>query len=190
MTALANVLDDAQLGGLVRLILAYRNGEEVAPSAELTAVWALVKNQLDVDMAKYLEICEKRKEAVSKRWSNTKAYNCIQEYTNVYKCIHNDNDNVNDNDTDNDNVNDIKESKPKKASPVFRRPTIEEVEAYCTERRNGINAQDFIDYYDARGWKMSGGVSVKDWKARVRTWEKRRKVSTNTNNVNDFRDAY
>lgn len=50
-------------------------------------------------------------------------------------------------------------------------PTIEEVEQYCKERKNGIDAQRFIDYYTANGWKV-GKNPMKDWKAAVRTWEK------------------
>lgn len=50
----------------------------------------------------------------------------------------------------------------------FTPPTVEEVRTYCTERNNGIDAQHFVDWYQARGWK-----NIKDWKACVRTWEKR-----------------
>lgn len=50
-------------------------------------------------------------------------------------------------------------------------PTLEELRAYCEERRNGIDAQSFIDYYAARGWKLSNGCKVKDWRALVRRWE-------------------
>ena len=50
-------------------------------------------------------------------------------------------------------------------------PTIEEVREYCAERKNGIDAQTFVDYYSARGWKLSNGCKVKDWKALVRRWE-------------------
>ena len=55
---------------------------------------------------------------------------------------------------------------------------MDEVDAYCRERNNGINAQDFIDYYKARGW-MLGKVKMKDWKAAVRTWERRRSNGEN-----------
>ena len=54
----------------------------------------------------------------------------------------------------------------------FAPPTLEEVSAYCSERKNNIDPQYFIDYYDARGWVLSNGQKVKDWKACVRTWEK------------------
>ena len=53
----------------------------------------------------------------------------------------------------------------------FKAPSVEEVQAYCTERGNNIDAQHFVDYYSARGW-MLGKSHIKDWKACVRTWER------------------
>lgn len=55
----------------------------------------------------------------------------------------------------------------------FTPPTVEEVRAYCQERNNGIDPEAFIDYYTARGWKYGQGKPVADWKAAVRTWERR-----------------
>lgn len=53
----------------------------------------------------------------------------------------------------------------------FKKPTLEEVKEYCLERNNNISAEQFIDYYDANGWKV-GKNSMKDWKASIRTWER------------------
>lgn len=53
----------------------------------------------------------------------------------------------------------------------FAPPTLEEVTAYCLERKNGVDPQRFIDHYTANGWKV-GKNTMKDWKAAVRTWEK------------------
>jgi hypothetical protein len=53
----------------------------------------------------------------------------------------------------------------------FQKPTFEEVDAYCQERNNGVDAQKFFDYYTANGWKV-GKNSMKDWRAAVRTWER------------------
>ena len=78
--------------------------------------------------------------------------------------------NLNDNVDVDVNVNDNNISK--KATTKFKKPTIEEVQNYCKERNNNINAESFIDYYEANGWKV-GRNSMKDWKAAVRTWEKR-----------------
>lgn len=59
--------------------------------------------------------------------------------------------------------------------PRFVPPDVEEVRAYCLERRNGIDPAYFVDYYTARGWKYNGGQTMKDWKSAIRTWEKRNK---------------
>lgn len=56
--------------------------------------------------------------------------------------------------------------------PRFVQPTVEEVAAYCRERRNSVDAQHFVDYYSSNGWKV-GKNPMKDWKAAVRTWERR-----------------
>ena len=55
----------------------------------------------------------------------------------------------------------------------FVPPSVDEVRAYCHERNNGIDASTFVDFYETRGW-MVGKTHMKDWKAAVRTWEKRK----------------
>jgi DNA-binding transcriptional regulator YhcF (GntR family) len=64
---------------------------------------------------------------------------------------------------------------------AFTPPTIEEVEQYCKERQNGINASDFIDHYEANGWKVGkGGLPMKDWQAAIRNWEKYNRNGNNS----------
>lgn len=53
----------------------------------------------------------------------------------------------------------------------FAPPTLEDVQAYCSERKNSVDAQRFIDYYSSNGWKV-GKNPMRDWKAAVRTWER------------------
>ena len=54
----------------------------------------------------------------------------------------------------------------------FKKPLLEEVIAYCTERKNKVDPENFIDHYDSNGWKIGGKSAMKDWKAAIRTWEK------------------
>ena len=70
-----------------------------------------------------------------------------------------------------------------KRSTRFKPPTIEEVSEYCQERGNGINASQFIDYYQARGWELKPGQKMKDWKAAIRTWEQNNKGWRNGNEL-------
>ena len=52
-------------------------------------------------------------------------------------------------------------------------PSLDEVVAYCEERNNGIDAEEFMAHYEANGW-MRGKSKIKSWKACVITWEKKR----------------
>tara|TARA_R110002020_G_scaffold11041_2_gene42048 strand:+ start:136 stop:756 length:621 start_codon:yes stop_codon:yes gene_type:complete len=54
----------------------------------------------------------------------------------------------------------------------FNKPKLSEVNDYCLERKNNIDAEAFIDFYESKGW-MVGKNKMKDWKAAVRTWEKK-----------------
>ena len=54
----------------------------------------------------------------------------------------------------------------------FTPPTVEEISAYCKERGNRVDPQQFFDFYESKGW-MVGKNRMKDWKAAVRTWERR-----------------
>ena len=71
----------------------------------------------------------------------------------------------------------------------FYPPTIDEVKQYCEERKNNIDPMAFIDFYSSKGW-MIGKNRMKDWKAAVRTWERKRKEQSQTGSVYDeWRDA-
>ena len=59
----------------------------------------------------------------------------------------------------------------KRAAP-FRPPLPAEVAEYCRERGNTVDADRFCDFYASKGWKV-GSQPMRDWKAAVRTWEKR-----------------
>lgn len=72
-------------------------------------------------------------------------------------------------DKETDKDKEINNNKPPKR---FIKPTLEEVQAYCKERNNNVDAQKWFDYYTANGWKV-GKNPMKDWKASVRTWERK-----------------
>ncbi len=55
---------------------------------------------------------------------------------------------------------------------LFQKPTIDDVKNYCNLRNNNIDAEAFYDFYESKDWKI-GKNKMKDWKACVRTWERR-----------------
>lgn len=68
-------------------------------------------------------------------------------------------------------------------------PTIDEVYAYCKERKNGINPEAFYDFYESKGW-MVGKNKMTDWKACVRTWEKRQDKKKDTSKLDELERRY
>lgn len=60
------------------------------------------------------------------------------------------------------------------------KPEPEEIAAYCAERQNGIDPEQFYDYYEANGWRM-GQNPMRSWKAAVRTWERKKAGSSGEN---------
>ena len=83
--------------------------------------------------------------------------------------------------TDNTNINitntNLTDSNKK---AFFKKPTLDEVKNYCILRKNNIEAESFIDFYESKDW-LIGKNKMKDWKACLRTWESREKNNPKTN---------
>ena len=59
-----------------------------------------------------------------------------------------------------------------------QRPTLEDIEAYISDRNLNVDAKKFYDYFDAGDWLDSKGKPVRSWKQKLITWS--------NNNGNDF----
>lgn len=71
-------------------------------------------------------------------------------------------------------TNNQKEKNIKKRK--FQKPSVEDVRAYCQERANNIDPERFVDHYDTNGWVQgTTRKPIVDWKACVRTWERKEK---------------
>jgi hypothetical protein len=77
-------------------------------------------------------------------------------------------------------------TKPQKKQ--FVPPTVEEVRAYCDEQGIAVDAERFIDYYAANGWKV-GNQAMKDWRATVRNWARRDRERGYTDKPKETRGA-
>ena len=158
-----NDMTDEEAGILFKAILRHENGGEVGElPPEVKAVWSFIKKRLDNNRAAYEEACRAHAEAGAKGGKSTKRKQMVAKGAKgSNRVLDNDNDNEHENDNDNDNVNNKR----------FAPPTISEVQAYCLERKNNVNAEQFVDFYTSKGWKV-GNNPMKDWKACVRTWER------------------
>lgn len=62
----------------------------------------------------------------------------------------------------------------KKGSSRFQKPTIEEIRQYCLEKGYNVDAEQFFNFYESKGWVV-GKSPMKNWRAAVSTWNKREK---------------
>lgn len=155
-------LSDAEKGRLFTAMLEYaETGTEPRFSGNERFLWPTAKSHIDREAA----FCEKqRTNATKAKPSQTKPNEAKPSQT-----------------SQKDKEKEYKEILPigstKKAAPAFHHPTVDEVKAYCLERKNKVDAVRFVDYYTANGWKV-GKNPMKDWRAAVRTWERDEKGET------------
>ena len=70
-------------------------------------------------------------------------------------------------------------SPPKgETSRKFQIPTIQEIRLYCADKGYDIDAEEFWNFYQSKGWKV-GNAAMKDWHAALVTWDKRKKKESN-----------
>ena len=53
----------------------------------------------------------------------------------------------------------------------FKKPTVQDIDIYCTERQNKVDAFAFYDFYESKGWFV-GKSKMKCWRSAVRNWER------------------
>ena len=172
-TLFGSLDSDEEAGKLIKALLAFaKRGEEPNFTGALKLAFIFMSQQLVRDSDKWIETCEKRQEAINKRWS--KQNNSSD--TNVYNSIQvNTSDTDTDTDTDTEiiinNNSSYSESVCTHArKKQFAKPSLDEVRAYCKERSSQVNPDRFYSYYESNGWKV-GRNMMKDWKAAVRNWE-------------------
>lgn len=80
---------------------------------------------------------------------------------------------------------------PKSKNAKFSPPTLEEVQAYCTEKQYTFDAVMFWNHYEANGWVQGKGKPIKSWQACCNTWQRRESNGefTNNNSGNNGRKA-
>ena len=60
----------------------------------------------------------------------------------------------------------------KESTKKFVKPTVEEVAEYIRKNNYNVDAEQFVNFYESKGWKV-GTTPMKSWTAAVATWQKR-----------------
>jgi len=73
-------------------------------------------------------------------------------------------------------------TKPKsQKKEQFTPPTVAEIEGFVDENNLRVDAQDFWDFYETRGWILSNGKKMANWKSAVRRaqkWDSNKQVES------------
>lgn len=157
-------LSDEEVGRLFRALMKYHatgNAEDL--DGRESIAFDFIREDIDRAEESYKAKCEKNRTSRLAAIENERQ----RTSTNVNERLQEQEQEQEKNNNKN-NKESVREKQPLKR---FTPPTVDEVKAYCSERRNSVDPQRFVDYYTANGWKV-GKNPMKDWQATVRTWER------------------
>lgn len=174
--------------------------ENKCPQLESTslAVWNAIKPQIDSSLKRY-ENAKKgaeygklggrpKKKKDGEEKETKKPLKGYEKKTLDYDL---DSDSYSDSYLDSDSDVDVDNTPPNPlkgaAGESDSQPTLQEITDYCNERQNGIDPEEFYDFYTSKGW-LIGKTPMKDWKACIRTWEKTRKKKNEPDRYADIDD--
>lgn len=170
-------LTDEQLGKFLRIYYQMQlTGDTDVDSEDpmVDMMLEVVREQVTFDVRSYERKCEANKENGEKggRPAKPEEPNKTQQNPTKPNSRDSDSDTEIDSEIEPEIGIDSERLRSGESKKRFRPPTVEEVEAYCIERNNKVDAERFVDYYTANGWKV-GKNPMKDWKAAVRNWERK-----------------
>lgn len=168
-TAINRLPEGGQLEIYRAIALYGLNHEEPDLDGYPAAIFDIVRPQLDANFKRYENGC-KGAEFGERGGAPKGNQNARKQPQNNPKSTPNDNDNVNDNDKE--------EGIVKGKRSAFSPPSLSDLETYMTENGYTIDPQQFIDFYESKGW-MIGKNKMKDWQAAVRTWARRPDAAPN-----------
>lgn len=148
---------DAEKGRLFDAMMEYaEDGTEPDLRGNERFIWETIRSEIDRQREAYEKKCEVNRANITSRYEQLRKATTGNDWKQEHK------------------TEDKDKEKEKERKKKFKPPTAGEVEEYCRERDNGIDAEAFVDFYASKGW-MIGKNPMKDWKAAVRTWEQKRK---------------
>jgi len=154
---LSRALMTATMGGML--------DEVVASKFTVDDKGCYYNERLENEMLKRNAYTESRRRNLSATPSHMAQH--MQQHMGQHMQQHMENENEDVNVNRNEDVNGDTDTGKKGAIP----PDLSWVRAYCRERKNNIDPEQFVNYYEARNWRL-GRARMTDWQAAVRTWEK------------------
>ena len=164
-----------EIGRIVKAMLTYAaTGEVPQFDGNERFIWPTLKAQIDRDEAAYQERCEKNRANGAKGGRPPKKQTVILETEGFSEKPKKAKEKEREKEKEKEKENDSIEADKPPTRHLFSPPSVEEVQAYCVEKGYNVDPERFVDYYTSNGWKV-GRNPMKDWKAAVRSWERKEK---------------
>lgn len=162
-------LTDEQCWKLLKKMRSYHNWNDYEPNDIIIDIaFESFKNQFDRDLEKFNNVCDRNASNWAKWWRPKKnpenPVGYLGKSENPEKPKKAESDSDSDNDKENDNIN-------KKNIP----PDFSEIVDYCKSRGNEVDPEKRYNFYASK-WRMVGKNKMVDWRAAVRTREKKKDI--------------
>ena len=199
--ALIDSVPDETAGRALKAVFQYFDTGEAPELDPLAfAVFAAIKPYIDESFDDFKRTQEKNRANVQKRWNQkdtTETHSLPLDTTGTtgnQSLPHDTKNTEAEAEAEAEAEGECKADKPPRTrSPAQKRfvpPTVEQVAEYVKQRGSKVDPQGFIDFYEAKGWKI-GKTPMKDWKAACRNselWERWEKPRDTRNQVRTAAD--
>lgn len=171
---------DDEIGRMVKAMLTYaETGEDHRFDGNERFIWPSLKAQIDRDKAAYQDRCEKNRANGAKGGRPPKNQSVIPETEwfpeKPKKAKEKEKGKEKEKEREKESIEADKPPTRHRFSP----PSVDDVRAYCTENGFRVDPDRFVDFYTSNGWRV-GKNPMKDWKACVRSWERKEKQNGKT----------
>jgi hypothetical protein len=168
---LFDALPDDVAGRVIKAALHYFSTGEVVPMGSLEMVaFSSIKADVDEAHADYLRDVENGRRGGRPRQTEEKPP--VTEGRRPRPP-------VTEREGDGDGEGDTEEKGNRDKPPTrhrFTPPTVGEVKQYCRDNGYRLDPERFVDHYESNGW-MVGRNKMKDWKAAVRSWSRKERIT-------------
>lgn len=200
-------MSDREIAQTMRAIFNTVEEKEVGELKGTSAVtYKVIRNQIDRDVQKYREKCDKNRKNAEKRWQNNanampgeceRNANASEKNANGMQteCERRVIKKKSNKENKKENEREIKRKEEyergnKSAPALNQKPTIEEVKKACEELGLSTTVgEKFYYHYEANGWTQGRDKPVLNWVAQLNSWISREKEFKPKEST-DKREAY
>lgn len=171
-------VSDSDAGMGIKAAFRYFDGEDIPPGSltpQAFTVFCVIRPYIDEAQQDYEKSVKSGQKGANRRWGDKVPHSPpIDPLSPPIGCLREADADAEVSITLTGNTENTPLTPQRGKRERFTPPSVEEVAAYCLERKNGIDPETFVAFYESKGWRV-GTSPMKSWKHAVITWEKKRR---------------